>query len=152
MMAPRPTDQWLALLQTARLRIQSSDILARSGRITKATGLVLEATGLRLPLGAACRILVSESLGLWAKAEVVGFEGDTLFLMPYNEIMGLRPGSLVLAVEPITEAPVKLDKNARVIPPEPPALAQQLPIGDHLLGRVVDAAGRLDLSLHIGPV
>ena len=154
MMVPRPTNQWLALLQTARLRIQSSDILARSGRITKATGLVLEATGLRLPLGAACRILVSESLGLWAKAEVVGFEGDTLFLMPYNEIMGLRPGALVLAVEPITEAPIKLDKNARVIPPEPPALAQQLPIGDHLLGRVVDAAGNaLDNlgSLHIGP-
>src|SRR5690554_144685 len=74
--------------------------------------------------------------------------------MPYNEIMGLRPGALVLAVEPITEAPIKLDKNARVIPPEPPALAKQLPIGDHLLGRVVDAAGNaLDNlgSLHIGP-
>lgn len=151
---PTPTDQWLAQLQTASLRIQSSDILARSGRITKATGLVLEATGLRLPLGAACKIQVSESLDRWAQAEVVGFEGDVLYLMPYQEIMGLRSGALVVAVEPVTEKPLTLDKQAQVQTPPPPALAQQLPIGDHLLGRVIDAAGNaLDHfgDLSIGP-
>lgn len=154
MTSPRPTQQWLAQLQTASLRIQSSDTIARSGRITKATGLVLEATGLRLPLGAACRIQVSESLDLWASAEVVGFDGDTIFLMPHHETMGLRSGALILPVEPVTESPVTLDGNARVQQPEPPALAQQLPIGDHLLGRVVDASGNaLDNlgSLSIGP-
>lgn len=154
MTSPRPTDQWLAQLQTASLRIQSSDPIARSGRISKATGLVLEATGLRLPLGAACRICVSEALGLWASAEVVGFEGDTLFLMPHNETTGLRSGALVLPVEPITESPVALDAKAQIHHPSPPALAQQLPIGAHLLGRVVDASGNaLDGlgSLDIGP-
>lgn len=154
MTSPRPTQQWLAQLQTASLRIQSSDTIARSGRITKATGLVLEATGLRLPLGAACRIQVSESLDLWASAEVVGFDGDTIFLMPHHETMGLRSGALILPVEPVTESPVTLDENARVQQPEPPALAQQLPIGDHLLGRVVDASGNaLDNlgSLNVGP-
>ena len=154
MTSPRPTQQWLAQLQTASLRIQSSDTIARSGRITKATGLVLEATGLRLPLGAACRIQVSKSLDLWASAEVVGFDGDTIFLMPHHETMGLRSGALILPVEPVTESPVTLDENARVQQPEPPALAQQLPIGDHLLGRVVDASGNaLDNlgSLSIGP-
>ena len=149
-----PTHQWLALLRTAGLRIQSSHTIARSGRITKATGLILEATGLHLPLGAACRIQVSESLAIWASAEVVGFDGDTLFLMPYQETMGLRSGALVLPVEPITEKPVLLDKQAQIEVPQPPALAQQLPIGNHLLGRVIDAAGQaLDGlgSLNIGP-
>lgn len=149
-----PTKQWLAQLQTASLRIQSSETIARSGRITKATGLVLEATGLQLPLGAACRIMVSESLDIWASAEVVGFDGDILFLMPHHEIMGLRSGALVLPVEPITEKGVYLDKNAQVQAPAPPALAQQLPIGNHLLGRVIDASGQaLDGlgSLNIGP-
>ncbi len=151
---PSITEQLLAQMQTASLRIQSSETIARSGRITRATGLVLQATGLRLPLGAACRIQLSERLGLWAAAEVVGFENDTLFLMPYQETMGLRSGALVLPVEPITELPVGLNKNAQVQTPAPPALAQQLPIGDHLLGRVVDASGKeLDGlgSLNIGP-
>ena len=149
-----PTAQWLAQMQTASLRVQSGSILARSGRITKATGLVLEATGLRLPIGASCRIQLSEGLGIWAAAEVVGFNDDILFLMPYNETMGLRSGALVLADEPLTETPVALDKEAHVVEPEPPALAQQLPIGNHLLGRVVDASGKaLDGlgSLNIGP-
>lgn len=149
-----PTAQWLAQIQTASLRIQSSQPIARSGRITKATGLVLEATGLKLPIGAACRIELSQELDLWADAEVVGFENEILYLMPYHETMGLRSGALVLPVEPLTEHPVPLNKKAQVEPPQPPALAQQLPIGDHLLGRVVDAMGKeLDglSSLDIGP-
>lgn len=149
-----PTAQWLAQLKTASLRIQSSTIIARSGHITKATGLVLEATGLRLPIGASCRIQLSADLGIWVDAEVVGFENDTLFLMPYHETMGLRSGALVLPVEPLTEDPIALDKEAQVQMPQPPALAQQLPVGDHLLGRVVDAAGKeLDglSSLDTGP-
>ena len=137
-----PSAQWIALFETAERRVQSSQPIARSGRITKATGLVLEATGLVLPLGAACRIQVSESLDHWAHAEVVGFEADILYLMPHHEIMGLRPGALVLAIEPLTETPVRLNKKALVEAPPPPALAQQLPIGNHLLGRVVDAAGQ----------
>lgn len=137
-----PSAQWIAQLETAQRRVQSSQPIARSGRITKATGLVLEATGLVLPLGAACRIEVSESLDHWAHAEVVGFEADILYLMPHHEIMGLRPGALVLAIEPLTETPVLLNKKAQVEPPPPPALAQQLPIGHQLLGRVIDATGQ----------
>lgn len=137
-----PSAQWLAQLETAQLRVRSSEPLARSGRITKATGLVLEATGLVLPLGAACRIQVSKSLDHWAHAEVVGFEDEILYLMPYQEIMGLRPGALVLAIEPLTETPIHLPKQAEIETPPPPALAQQLPVGAHLLGRVVDAAGQ----------
>ncbi|MEZ2720677.1 flagellar protein export ATPase FliI [Paenalcaligenes hominis] len=139
---PRPAAQWRAQLASAQLRAQSSEPIARSGRITKATGLVLEATGLQLPLGAACRIQVSQQLDHWAHAEVVGFEAETLYLMPHQEIMGLRPGALVLPIEPITESPLRLNPDAAIEPPPPPALAQQLPVGAHLLGRVVDAAGQ----------
>ena len=149
-----PSAQWQALLQTAGLRVQDSEPIDKSGRITKATGLILEATGLTVPLGAACKVQVSATLNHWAYAEVVGFEGQTIYLMPYNELMGLQPGARVVAVEPITEHPVRLNKNADIEPPSPPTLAQQLPVGWHLLGRVVDAAGRaLDQhgSLDEGP-
>lgn len=137
-----PSAQWLAQLQTAQLRVQSSEPIAHSGRITKATGLVIEATGLQLPLGAACQIQVSARLDHWAHAEVVGFEDEILYLMPYHEITGLVPGALVLPLEPVTETPIRLHPQAQVESPPPPALAQQLPVGTHLLGRVLDAAGQ----------
>ncbi|GGE70974.1 MAG TPA: flagellar protein export ATPase FliI [Paenalcaligenes hominis] len=140
--SPSPADQWRAQLASAQLRAQSSEPIARSGHITKATGLVLEATGLQLPLGAACRIQVSKALDHWAHAEVVGFEAETLYLMPHHEIMGLRPGALVLPIEPITESALRLNPDAAIEPPPAPALAHQLPVGAHLLGRVVDAAGQ----------
>lgn len=154
MIAPRPTDQWLAQLKSASLRIKSSETITRSGRITKATGLVLEATGLSVALGSVCKIQVCNKLDQWAHAEVVGFEGEVIYLMPYHELMGLRAGALVLALEALTEAPISLDPAAQVVLPTVASQAQQLPIGEHLLGRVVDAAGNaLDGlgDLHIGP-
>src|SRR5699024_9010087 len=59
-----------------------------------------------------------------AEAEVVGFAGDRLYLMPLAEIDGLTPG-------------------ARVFPLDPDgAGARRFPLGQALLGRVVDGAGR----------
>ncbi|MCU5788743.1 FliI/YscN family ATPase, partial [Alloalcanivorax marinus] len=60
----------------------------------------------------------------FAEAEVVGFAGDKLFLMPLAEISGLTPG-------------------ARVFPlGQDGAGARRFPLGDSLLGRVVDGNGR----------
>ncbi len=92
----------------------------RSGRITRATGMVLEAVGLRLPLGAACRI---ELTGVFAEAEVVGFAGETLYLMPLVEIHGLQPGARVFAAD-------EGDGN------------RSFPLGMGLLGRVLDSGGQ----------
>ncbi|MCQ9616007.1 flagellar protein export ATPase FliI [Paenalcaligenes niemegkensis] len=134
--------QWSAQLDSAGLRVIASEPLLYSGRITRATGLVLEATGLRLPVGAACRIEVSASQNRWADAEVVGFEGSRLFLMPQSDTSGLGPGARVLPVESGYDGPVALDAQAKVVSPPPPNLSHHLPVGLHLLGRVVDAAGK----------
>ncbi|MGY4491242.1 flagellar protein export ATPase FliI [Pseudomonas sp. TE3610] len=95
-----------------------------SGRIVRATGLVLEAVGLSIPLGGACRI--ETQAGEFAEAQVVGFSGDTLYLMPLEEIGDLQPGSRVL--------PLDARETGG-------ASSRQFPLGPALMGRVLDSRG-----------
>lgn len=124
---------------------QASPLLA-NGHLTRINGLVMEAAGLKLPLGSSCRILPVG--GSPIEAEVVGFNGDRLFLMPSEDVYGLSPGARVVAMETQTMPPrfgVKPPARRRAID-----RAKLLPVGDSLLGRVVDGAGRpLDRN---GPV
>ena len=70
----------------------------RYGRLTRATGLVLEATGLQLPLGATCVIERQDGPEMReVESEVVGFNGQRLFLMPLEEVEGILPGARVYA-------------------------------------------------------
>ena len=62
-----------------------------SGRVTRVTGLVMEAIGLRLAVGAACTVPLQN--GGRVEAEVVGFDGERLFLMPQSDVEGIVPGS-----------------------------------------------------------
>ncbi|MGE0311014.1 MAG: flagellar protein export ATPase FliI [Lautropia sp.] len=107
------------------------------GRLSRASGLVLEARGLRLPVGSLCRL---QGHGEHAvEAEVVGFDDGALFLMPSGDTGGLAPGARVRAIEPAIRRP-RLD--ARSHPWRRAGDRQRhLPIGDALLGRVVDADG-----------
>lgn len=89
-----------------------------SGRITRLIGLTLEAVGLKVALGDYCRIAVAE--GQQAEAEVVGFSGDRIYLMPLHSVEGLQPG-------------------ARVTPQQS---ASQVPVGFGLLGRVINGIGQ----------
>ncbi len=100
------------------------------GRLIRAAGLVLEAVGVRIPVGGACLIELppGNPLGM-AQAEVVGFSGERLFLMPTSEVSGLLPGARVFALE---AAPIV----------DPHAGAKRLPVGLGMLGRVVDATGK----------
>ncbi len=81
--------------------VQSENI---SGRIVKVTGLVMEAVGIKLPVGSGCLIHLQN--GVKIEAEVVGFDGDRLFLMPQSDLDGVIPGA---AVFPIV-APVHPDR------------------------------------------
>ncbi len=109
-----------------------------SGRLVRVAGLVLEATGLRLPVGSACRIAADQNS--WAEAEVVGFSGERLYLMPVADTHGLHPGALVLPVEPPQHLPRPGQKGHPWRRTED--RTRHLPVGDGLLGRVLDAAGR----------
>ncbi len=126
------------LLAEAAARAGNARLLETRGRLTRVAGLVLEAVGLKLPLGSLCEI--EQRGGGKVEAEVVGFAGDRLFLMPFADIQGVSPGALVRVLEPPAVRP-------RVNVPWHPLRrasdqAKHLPVGDALLGRVVDGGGR----------
>ncbi|MFM0043150.1 flagellar protein export ATPase FliI [Paraburkholderia sediminicola] len=121
---------WRGRLDAMRARNAIAKPMRACGRLTRAAGLVLEAVGLRLSVGAEVMIELpfGSSLAM-AEAEVVGFSGDKLFLMPTTEVIGLLPGARVY---PLESAPIA----------DPMAGAKRLPVGWELLGRVLDASGR----------
>lgn len=88
------------------------------GKVNKVVGLVAEGGGLRAPLGAVCHML-PEGEGEGIAAEVVGFRDNNLLFMPYGDMRGIRPGSLI--------------RNTSL----PPVF----PVGPELLGRAFDAFG-----------
>ena len=135
-------ERWSALLEAAEHRVSAVESWHVSGRITRATGMVLEATGLRLAVGAACKIELVSGGRHWADAEVVGFHGNTLYLMPQADISGLPPGARVVPIEPSVQSRLTLPQQRIHDPGPPPVLSRHLPVGDGLLGRVLDGAGR----------
>ena len=123
---------WQTALGEAGVAVGLTVPVRTYGRLTRAVGLVLEAVGLRLPVGSDCLIELPPGYPeKTAEAEVVGFAGDKILLMPLSVVDGLLPG-------------------ARVYAPESPAgggggagpRTKRLPVGDGMLGRVVDASGR----------
>jgi flagellum-specific ATP synthase len=108
-----------------------------AGRITKLTGLVMEAVGIQLPIGSACYVPLAG--GSRVEAEVVGFDGERLLLMPQSNVDGVVPGAKVFALD-VMEA---LPKPSYHQPPRRRVTdrARHLPVGNELLGRVVDGAG-----------
>src|SRR5574343_1551949 len=77
-----------------------------TGRPTRINGLVMEATGLKLPLGSTSRIIPSG--GTPVEAEVVGFAGEKIYLMPSDDVFGLAPGAKVEGVD-IRTMPLRVD-------------------------------------------
>ena len=108
-----------------------------NGHLTRAAGLVMEAAGLQLPVGHGCSISLPN--GHIVSAEVVGFSGDRLFLMPTEDAYGLAPGVKVFP----TELPAALPRLRAAFNPYRRAVdrAKQIPVGESLLGRVLDGNG-----------
>ena len=92
--------------------------LVVEGRLTRMVGLTLEAVGCRAAIGGQCDVV--NSSGVHVEAEVVGFAGESLYLMPTGDPRGL-------------------EQDARVIPR---GRACEAVVGDQLLGRVIDGAGQ----------
>ncbi len=130
--------QAATFLRNCRDLVANTDPLMLSGKLTRVTGLVLEASGLRLAVGSCCRVLLPH--GNTVEAEVVGFSEDRLFLMPINDVHGVTPGALVVPVEAQPERPrvgAPLHPRRRVADQ-----AKHVPVGNALLGRVLDSAGQ----------
>ncbi|WP_373049436.1 FliI/YscN family ATPase [Vulgatibacter sp.] len=116
----------MSLLDLGRLAqaLAETEPLPVEGKVRRATGLLIEASLPRVAVGTACEIRTE---GRTVAAEVVGFAGGTALLMPLGAMQGICEGCAVV----------------------PRSRAADLPVGDGLLGRVVDAAMR---PLDGGPV
>src|SRR5665213_1850243 len=110
--------RWTHALAGYERRLAHVPALPVAGRLTRMVGLTLEAEGCQAAIGDRCEIVSSGDNHL--EAEVVGFAGERLYLMPTGDLHGLRP-------------------DARVVPR---AHAGTVRVGPGLLGRVVDGACR----------
>ncbi|HUW27679.1 MAG TPA: flagellar protein export ATPase FliI [Sulfuriferula sp.] len=140
------SQRWTAYLRDCGELLAIAEPMQVSGRVTRVAGLVMEAVGLKLAVGSACTVPLPNGSKL--EAEVVGFEGDRLFLMPQSDVEGLVPGTRVFPVEVVQTLP----RPGQVAHPRrrPSDRTRHLPVGDELLGRVLDGAGRpLD---NLGPL
>ena len=108
--------KWQQSLLAAEENISTPKLIVE-GRLTRMVGLTLEAVGCHAPVGSRC--LVEGPNDKAIEAEVVGFSGEKLYLMPTEAMHGIVP-------------------NARVIPTEK---VYDVAVGDGLLGRVLDGAG-----------
>jgi len=102
-------------LGQALARLESAAPRRESGRVTEVTGLVVRASVPGVRVG---EIVTFEESAL--EAEVVGFRGHEVVLMPLGEATGIGPDSLVTATG------------------RPLAIA----VSDGILGRVLDGLGR----------
>ena len=93
--------------------------VAVAGRVVQAIGIVIEGSGPMATVGELCEI-TREDGGEPIAAEVVGFRGDRVLLMPLGEMQGIGPGSLITMTGRVASVPV----------------------GRSLLGRVLDGLGR----------
>ena len=117
--------------------------LETQGLLVRVTGLVLEAAGIRVPVGSVCEIRPHHDGGVRPQspvtAEVVGFSGDHAYLMATGDIAGLSSGARVVP-RPSPVVPMKLGA-ARHPWRRNEDRTLHLPVGDGLLGRVVDSHG-----------
>ncbi len=89
------------------------------GRVTRVVGLTIESLGPKVSMGGLCRIH-SNTDDSSVLAEVVGFKENRILLMPLGDLEGIGLGSTVEAM----------------------GQALTVPVGDRLLGRVLDGLGR----------
>lgn len=140
------TSLWRDFIQNCQQLIEPANPLLISGTLTRVAGLVMEAVGLKLAVGTSCIVFLPN--GTSVTAEVVGFSGERLFLMPAGDIYGLTPGAKVVPVEYTGAAP----RVGTVQHPRRRAAdrAKHISVGPELLGRVLNGAG--DPLDRLGPL
>jgi flagellum-specific ATP synthase len=110
--------RWAQALARYQQRLADLPPPVVAGCLTRMVGLTLEASGCQAAVGDRCEIVSADDSRI--EAEVVGFAGERLYLMPTGDIHGLKP-------------------NARVVPRPH---AGTVRVGHKLLGRIVDGACR----------
>ncbi len=88
-----------------------------SGKVHRVSGFLIEATGLKAKIGSLCQLWCSDESQIIA--EVIGFQSDITYLMTSEDVVGLSPGASIVQLNTFPK----------------------IPLGDGLLGRVINSEG-----------
>ncbi len=114
-MPPRVTEVNLSRYMDV---LKGAKTLRLVGRVSQVVGLTIEVKGIKAALGEICYVYTEGSPPL--PTEVVGFQNNTVIIMPLGELRGISPGSRVVSTgETFSVA-----------------------VGRELLGQVLDGLGR----------
>src|SRR5262245_33971690 len=95
-------------------RVQKSAPVRVKGRVTELTGIIVKAVIPGVRIGDVCMI-ETRSSGSQIKAEVVGFRGEEVLLMPLGAMEGIGPESEVLPMNEVLSVGVGPQLLGRVI-------------------------------------
>jgi flagellum-specific ATP synthase len=95
------------------------DPMPPAGRVIRTVGLLIESQGPRVRVGSMCDVM-SRDGGPALAVQVVGFRDGNVLAVPLGDTVGVQPGDRIVA-------------RSR---------AMDVPVGQGLLGRVIDALGR----------
>ena len=104
--------------EAIREAVKTANVYRRQGKIEKIVGMTIEASGSECNIGDVCRIYRKGS-DEFIYGEVVGFNQGKVMLMPYTDIEGIGPGSIV-------------DNTGRQL---------EVNVGEKLVGRIINAIG-----------
>ena len=100
-------------------RLNQIDTVIYQGEVTQLIGTTIESNGPSSRIGDICRI-ISHQDSATVDAEVVGFRENAILLMPFGKLVGIGPGSKVVAL----------------------GHGLMAPVGEQLRGRILDGLGR----------
>ena len=118
MLAERNRSRAERLSRYAEKAADNRPSLVLEGVLSRTVGLTMEAEGCTVPVGGRCDVVTIDNRRV--ETEVVGFSGESTYLMPIGEMRGIGP-------------------RARVIPVDS---SRTVEVGDGLLGRILDGQGR----------
>ena len=100
-------------------RVAQIDSTPPYGRVVRTVGLLIESTGPRVSVGSMCHVM-GEAGTEPLPVQVVGFRDSIVLSVPLGDTVGVRAGDRITAR----------------------AGALSVPVGESMLGRVIDAMGR----------
>jgi len=99
--------------------IEKMDPIKYTGTVKRVRGLLIESHGPQVVVGETCQIVITkENRVVWA--EVIGFNNMEVQLMAFDQMEGIEPGCLVIAM----------------------GESLSIPVSEKLMGRVLNAMGK----------
>ena len=126
---PPSIKQFSYITEMMELALQDSPTLRSRGRVVQVIGTIIKAVVPSVKVGELC-ILRNPGESFEMKGEVVGFVKDAALITPIGDMFGISSATEVI----------------------PTGRAHMVPVGNGLLGRVLDGLGRPLDEAELGPI